>query len=52
TVLQTAAECGLDTRIGIEDTLILPDGVPAEGNAPLVTAAREILRRSRDHAGR
>lgn len=44
-VLETAAVLGLDTRIGLEDVLSLPDGSPAEGNAPLVTAAREILRR-------
>jgi uncharacterized protein (DUF849 family) len=47
TVLETAAELGLDARIGIEDSLTLPNGAPAEGNAPLVTAARQILRRGR-----
>ncbi|WP_166020634.1 3-keto-5-aminohexanoate cleavage protein [Streptomyces chilikensis] len=51
TVLETAAELGLDTRIGIEDALTLPDGTPAEGNAPLVAAAREILSRDRNRVG-
>ncbi|WP_151773985.1 3-keto-5-aminohexanoate cleavage protein [Streptomyces abyssomicinicus] len=51
TVLETAAELGLDTRIGLEDALTLPDGTPAEGNAALVTAALEILRRDRNPAG-
>ncbi|GHE66777.1 hypothetical protein GCM10018782_45840 [Streptomyces griseoaurantiacus] len=46
-VLETAAEFGLDARIGIEDSLTLPNGAPAEGNAPLVTTARKILRRGR-----
>ncbi|MFJ7147048.1 3-keto-5-aminohexanoate cleavage protein [Streptomyces sp. NPDC100445] len=44
-VLVTAAALGVDTRIGLEDTLILPDGTPARGNAPLLRAAREILHR-------
>ncbi|UNO42935.1 3-keto-5-aminohexanoate cleavage protein [Streptomyces sp. MST-110588] len=38
-VLRLAGELGLDTRIGIEDTLFLPDGVPAASNAALVSAA-------------
>ncbi|NED33439.1 3-keto-5-aminohexanoate cleavage protein [Streptomyces sp. SID8499] len=49
-VLRTAARLGLDTRIGLEDTLRLPDGSPAEGNAPLVAAARDILARGADTA--
>lgn len=43
-VLQVAAQLGLDTRIGLEDVLVLPDGSAAEGNAPLVQAARSVLR--------
>lgn len=35
-----AVELGLDARIGLEDTLLLPDGAPAPGNAVLVRAAR------------
>ncbi|MCF0097081.1 3-keto-5-aminohexanoate cleavage protein [Micromonospora sp. MH99] len=38
-VLAEAVSRGLHTRIGLEDTLLLPDGVPASGNAALVTAA-------------
>ena len=37
-----AAVRGLQTRIGFEDTVALPDGRPAPGNAALVTAAYEI----------
>jgi uncharacterized protein (DUF849 family) len=32
----------LDTRIGLEDTTVGPDGTPAAGNAALVRAAREL----------
>lgn len=38
-VLRRAQELGLDTRIGLEDTLTLPDGSPAPDNAALVRAA-------------
>lgn len=38
-VLAEAVRRGLDTRIGLEDTLCLPDGSPAGGNAALVVAA-------------
>ncbi|WP_433652264.1 3-keto-5-aminohexanoate cleavage protein [Micromonospora zamorensis] len=38
-VLAEAVSRGLHTRIGLEDTLLLPDGAPAPGNAALVTAA-------------
>lgn len=37
--LDLAVELGLPTRIGLEDTLLLPDGVTAPGNAALVRAA-------------
>lgn len=40
-----AAEWGLDSRIGLEDTLTLPDGRVAESNAALVTEA--LVRRQR-----
>ena len=33
---------GLDTRIGLEDVLVLPDGSPATDNAALVAAARAL----------
>jgi uncharacterized protein (DUF849 family) len=41
-MIETAVTRGYDTRIGLEDTLTLPDGSPAEDNAALVTAARRI----------
>ncbi|MET9450648.1 3-keto-5-aminohexanoate cleavage protein [Streptomyces cinerochromogenes] len=44
-VLETAVSLGVDTRVGLEDTLFLPDGAPARGNAPLVRAARSLLQR-------
>jgi len=39
-----AARAGLTTRIGLEDTLTLPDGTPARDNAQLVQHAREYVR--------
>ncbi|MEV4715816.1 3-keto-5-aminohexanoate cleavage protein [Micromonospora noduli] len=38
-VLAEAVRRGLDTRIGLEDTVCLPDGSPAADNAALVAAA-------------
>ncbi|RJL34180.1 3-keto-5-aminohexanoate cleavage protein [Bailinhaonella thermotolerans] len=38
-VFRLAAELGLDSRVGLEDTLVLPDGSPAPSNAALVRAA-------------
>ncbi|MGC5290201.1 3-keto-5-aminohexanoate cleavage protein [Micromonospora sp. DT231] len=38
-VLADAVSRSLHTRIGLEDTLLLPDGTPAPHNAALVTAA-------------
>ena len=35
---------GYDVRIGLEDTLLLPEGGPAEGNTALVVAARDRIR--------
>ncbi|CAI7980973.1 3-keto-5-aminohexanoate cleavage enzyme [Frankia sp. Hr75.2] len=40
--LQYAVARGLDTRIGLEDTLLLPNGNPAPGNTALVEAARAL----------
>lgn len=40
--LEDAVRRGLDTRIGLEDVLVLPDGSPASGNAALVAAARAL----------
>lgn len=41
--LQEASRRGLATRIGLEDTLTLPDGSPAADNVTLVDAARTLL---------
>lgn len=41
--LALAREWGLDTRIGLEDVLTLPDGHPATGNVDLVRAAVRLL---------
>ncbi|MEV8587382.1 3-keto-5-aminohexanoate cleavage protein [Streptomyces sp. NPDC051180] len=38
-VLRLARRLGLAGRIGLEDTLLLPDGTPARSNAELVAAA-------------
>jgi uncharacterized protein (DUF849 family) len=43
TLLDEAAARRYDSRIGLEDTLSLPDGRPARGNAELVRAARQRL---------
>jgi uncharacterized protein (DUF849 family) len=40
--LRHAVALGLQTRIGLEDVLTLPDGTPAPGNAALISAARAI----------
>lgn len=41
--LELAARRGLDTRIGLEDVLALPDGSPAPDNAALVAAATAVV---------
>ncbi|MFF4488522.1 3-keto-5-aminohexanoate cleavage protein [Streptomyces sp. NPDC001544] len=46
-VLRLARRLGLATRIGLEDTLVLPDGRRASDNAELVTAALRIPSGSR-----
>ncbi|RKG65574.1 hypothetical protein D7V80_22815 [Corallococcus sp. CA054B] len=43
-VLGWARRHGFDTRIGLEDTLVLPDGQRAEDNAALVAEAVRTLR--------
>jgi uncharacterized protein (DUF849 family) len=44
-VLRQAVVLGRDTRIGLEDTLRLPDGSRAAGNAELVALARLLTTR-------
>ncbi|KAB1912444.1 hypothetical protein F8274_13795 [Micromonospora sp. AMSO31t] len=41
-VFAEAVRRGLHTRIGLEDTLVLPDGTAAPDNLALVTAARAL----------
>ena len=45
-VLVAAARAGRDLRIGLEDTLVLPDGIQAPGNEAMVRAASELQRRA------
>jgi uncharacterized protein (DUF849 family) len=45
-IVQLAAARRLDTRIGLEDVLRLPDTTPADSNADLVHAARKIIRQA------
>ena len=44
-LLEHAGVRGVQTRIGLEDTLRLPDGSPAPDNAALVSAAVQLLSR-------
>jgi uncharacterized protein (DUF849 family) len=44
-LLQHAGRRGVQTRIGLEDTVALPDGSTAKDNAALVSAAVEMLSR-------
>lgn len=44
-LLEHAGVRGVQTRIGMEDTLALPDGSTAPDNASLVSAALELLNR-------
>ena len=44
-VLVAAAAAGHDVRAGLEDTLVLPDGAAASGNAELVASAVALLQR-------
>ncbi|MDQ6882927.1 MAG: 3-keto-5-aminohexanoate cleavage protein [Candidatus Dormibacteraeota bacterium] len=42
-VLRAAVAHGYDVRIGLEDTLLMPDGSPAPNNAALVAAAAALV---------
>ncbi|WP_459247459.1 3-keto-5-aminohexanoate cleavage protein [Streptomyces youssoufiensis] len=46
-MLHLAASLHLDTRIGLEDVLHLPDGTPAQNNAALIHTAREAIQHTR-----
>jgi uncharacterized protein (DUF849 family) len=50
-LLTAARRRGYDGRIGLEDTLLLPDGRQARDNAELVTAALDHLRGAAAMAG-
>ena len=50
-VLTDALRRGLDTRIGLEDTLYEPDGTLTTGNASLVSAAVRIRREVAERKG-
>jgi uncharacterized protein (DUF849 family) len=50
-VLSAAAAAGHDVRVGLEDTLVLPTGDVAAGNAELVAAAVELIGRPAGHDG-
>jgi len=41
-LIEDAVQRGIDTRVGFEDTLLLPDGQRATSNADLVRAAYEL----------
>jgi uncharacterized protein (DUF849 family) len=45
-VVVAAARSGRSIRIGLEDTLVLPDGREAPGNEAMVRAASELQRRA------
>lgn len=42
-MIRESGRRGLHTRVGLEDTLVRPDGTPARDNADLVFRAREVL---------
>jgi uncharacterized protein (DUF849 family) len=44
-VIEDAVRRGLDTRVGLEDTLVEPGGEPTTGNAALIRAAHELIAR-------
>jgi uncharacterized protein (DUF849 family) len=46
-LIDAAVKRGYDTRIGFEDTLVLPDGGQAASNAVLVAEALQYAHRSK-----
>lgn len=51
-VIERAVERGRDVRVGLEDTLVLPDERPALDNAELVRAAVTMVRERARAPGR
>jgi uncharacterized protein (DUF849 family) len=51
-VIERAVERDRDVRVGLEDTLVLPDGRPARDNADLVGAVVAIAGRLGRTVGR
>jgi uncharacterized protein (DUF849 family) len=45
-VIEAAMERGHDVRIGLEDTLVWPDGTVVEGNAALVARVADLAKRA------
>ncbi|MCL6569033.1 MAG: 3-keto-5-aminohexanoate cleavage protein, partial [Meiothermus silvanus] len=45
-LLELSLQRGYDVRIGLEDTLALPDGRLASGNAELITQARILAKKA------
>lgn len=45
-VISAAAAAGVDIRVGLEDTLVLPDGRVAASNAELISTAAELIGRT------
>ena len=43
--IELAVRRGYDTRVGLEDTLVLPDGTRTKDNAELVAAAQHLIGR-------
>ena len=41
-LIEDAVRRGIATRVGLEDTLLMPDGSPTTSNADLVRAARDL----------
>jgi uncharacterized protein (DUF849 family) len=41
-LIEDAISRGIATRVGLEDTLLMPDGSPAGSNAELVRTARDL----------
>lgn len=47
-LLEMAALLGLDSRVGLEDSLTLPDGTQASGNAELIRIAHRVAAKAKE----